>query len=125
MLTGVLEPLEKVHRKAAKIIHGIANTIPDTEILNEAKWKSMFYMYKRRLTTLTHQAYYERAPEVINQLVTKEDRIKTLRDNRRINLTRRRTEIGRKSFRHRADILWNSLPESVKTIESKEDFKRD
>ena len=119
---GVLELLEKVHRRAAKIIHSIANTTSETEILKEPKWKSIFYMYKRRLTTLTHQAYYERAPEVINQLVIKE--IRTLRDNRKINLTRPRTEIGRKSFRHRAAILWNSLPESAKTIESKESFKK-
>ena len=121
---SVLEPLEKVHRRAAKIIHGIANTTPDTEIQKEGKWKSIFYMYENRLTTLTHQAYYERTPEVINQLIIKEDRIRTLRDNRKISLTRPRTEIGRKSFRHRAAILWNSLPESVKTIESKEGFKK-
>ena len=51
--SGALEPLEKIHlRLAAKIIHGISDTTSDVEILNKAKWKSIFYMYKKRLINL-------------------------------------------------------------------------
>ena len=80
-----LEPLEEVHRRAAKIIHNISDTTSDVEIPNKAKWKSIFYMYKKGLITLTHQAYYENAPDVINKLVSKQERNRPLRDNQKFN----------------------------------------
>ena len=122
--SGALEPLEKIHRRAAKIIHNISDTTSDVEILNKAKWKSIFYMYTKRLITLTHQAYYENSPDVINKLVSKQERNRNLRDNLKIKLSRPRTEIGRRTFQHRSAILWNSLPETVKRMENKEGFKK-
>ena len=76
------------------------------------------------MITLTHQAYYENAPDVINKLVSKQERNRPLRDNLKIKLSRPRTEIGRRTFQHKSAILWNSLPETVKMMESKEGFKK-
>ena len=63
---ALMEEFERVHRRAAQIIHKIPRACPDSEILKTAKWKSVAYMYKRRVTCLMHEAYYERCPDVIN-----------------------------------------------------------
>ena len=81
-------------------------------------------MCKKRLITLTHQPYYENAPDVINKLVSKQKRNRPLRDNLKIKLSRPRTEIGKRTFQHRSAILFNSLPETVKRMENKEDFQK-
>ena len=48
--------LERVHRRAAQIIHKIPRSCPYSEILKIAKWKSVAYMYKMRVACLTHEA---------------------------------------------------------------------
>ena len=81
-------------------------------------------MYKKRLITLTHQAYHENGPDIINKLVSKQERNRPLRDNLKLKLSQPRTEIGRRTFQHRSDILWNGLPETVKRMENKEGFRK-
>ena len=45
---ALMEELERVHRRAARIIHKIPRTCPDSKILKIAKWKSAAHMYKRK-----------------------------------------------------------------------------
>ena len=40
-----------------------------------------------------------------------------------IDLPRPKSEIGRLTFRHRAALAWNSLPDSIKNCSSVECFK--
>ena len=44
--------IHRVHRRAAQIIHKIPRICPDSEVLKSAKWKSVAYMYKRRVACL-------------------------------------------------------------------------
>ena len=121
---ALMEVLERVHRRAAQIIHKIPTACPDSEILKTAKWKSVAYMYKRRVTCLTHEAYYERCPDVINKLIEKHTINRDLRDNMKIELSRCKTNFGRASFRHRPSIIWNALPEDVKKYDNYMTFKK-
>ena len=121
---SLLEELEKVHRRAACVIHKIPKQIPRGLILDEAKWKPISYHYKKRIACLTHQAYYRKHPDVINGLVVKHSLNRILRDNLRIEVPHSKTNVGRCSFRHRAAIIWNSLPEVVKAHQNYEAFKK-
>ena len=47
-----------------------------------------------------------------------------LRDNLRIEVLQSKTNVRRCSFRHRAAIIWNSLPEVVKAHDNYEAFKK-
>ena len=109
-----LQPSQRVHRRAAQIIHKIPRACPDSEILKTAKWKSVAYMHKRRVTCLTYEAYYERCPDVINKLIEKHTTNRDLRDNMKIEVSRCKTNFGSASFRHRSSMIWNALPEDVK-----------
>ena len=59
-----------------------------------------------------------------NSLVVKHCLNRILRDNLRIEVPHSKTNMGRCSFRHRAAIIWNSLPEVVKVHENYEAFKK-
>ena len=61
--------LERVHRRAAKLIHDILTSTPVDQILDQAKWKDIKYLYKKRVACLTHRAYYREAPEEIKSLI--------------------------------------------------------
>lgn len=120
---NALSPLERVHRRAAKLIHNIPTSIPEDQILDKAKWKDIEYLYKRRVACLTHKAYYGEAPEEINCLIKKSEAKRSLRDNLKIELPRSRTELGKRSFKRHAAIIWNSLPTVVKRSSSIYSFK--
>ena len=119
---SLLEELEKVHRRAARIIHKIPKQVPRCLILDEAKWKPVSYHSKKRIACLTHQAYYRKHPDVINGLVVKHLLNRILTDN--LEVRQSKTNVGRCSFRHRAAIIWNSLPEVVKVHGNYEVFKK-
>ena len=46
-----------------------------------------------------------------------------MRDNQKVILGRPCSETGRQTFKHRAAIIWNSLPEGVKRSPSYNSFK--
>ena len=52
--------LEKIHEKAARLIYKIPAA---RDPLSSANWKSLSYIYKRRLSLVMHDIYYENAPK--------------------------------------------------------------
>ena len=118
-----LEALEKVHRRAAKVIHKLPKNTPEDKVLDSVNWKSIEYIYKRRVACLTHQIYNSRGPNILNELIQRKTSSRSMRDMEQLQVSRPKTEIGRSSFKHRAAILWNVLPTNVKTISSYFAFK--
>ena len=46
--------LEKIHAKAAKIIHKMPKNTDDEDVLMKAKWTNLQYIYKRKMLTFMH-----------------------------------------------------------------------
>ena len=114
-----LQNLENVHIRAARLIHKIHPSISKSDVLQIANWKSVGYMYKRRVVWLTHQALYDKElPADIQDIITIQSTTRNMRDNLKLALQRPKTEYGRKTFKHRAAIIWNTLPESLKGMEN-------
>ena len=80
-------------------------------------------MCKKR-ACLTHEAYYERCPEVTNKLIEKHTTNRSLRGDMKIEVPRCKTNFGRSSFRHRSSVIWNALPKDVKKYENYMIFKK-
>ena len=120
-----LQNLENVHIRAARLIHKIHPSISKSDVLQIANWKSVGYMYKRRVACLTHQALYDKElPADIQDIITIQSTTRNMRDNLKLALQRPKTEYGRKTFKHRAAIIWNTLPESLKRMENYSTFKK-
>ena len=65
----------------------------------------------------------QEASFILNELIQRKISSRSMRDMEQLQVSRPKTEIGRSSFRHRAAIIWNVLPMSVKTIRSYPGFK--
>eukprot|EP00794_Sanderia_malayensis_P001936 gene1936-2201_t len=113
-----LKGLERVHRKVGRIIHKIPKGVPQDQILEQAKWKSISFMYKKRIAYLAHQASNRKHPDVINDLVARHVTNKNLRDNIKLEIQRSKTNAEKQSFRHRGPLIWNSLPEIAKAFKT-------
>ena len=63
-------------------------------------------------------------PGDIQDIITIQSTTRNVRDNLKLALQRPKTEYGRKTFKHRAAIIWNTLPESLKRMENYSTFKK-
>ena len=104
-----------IHIRAARFIFNIKESTLSTEVLAMTKWKSLSYIYKKRIATISYQAFYNRAPAGISSLFTKLSPLRNLRDNLKLYVQRPKSDFLRSSFCHRASILWNNLPMYLKS----------
>ena len=75
-----LQTLEDIHIRAARFIFNIKESTLNNEVLAKTKWQSLSYIYKKRIATISYQAFYNRAPAGINSLFTKQSPLTNLRD---------------------------------------------
>ena len=75
--------LENVHIRAAKLIHKIPSSVPNHLVLEYAKWKSISYLYKSRLSCIAYQCYYGLSHEAINSLMLKKENTRSMRNNQK------------------------------------------
>ena len=107
----------------SRFIFNIKESTLNTEVLAKTKWKSLSYIYKKRISTISYQAFYNRAPAGINSLFTKQSPLRNLRDGLKLYVQRPRSDFLRSSFSHRASLLWNNLPMYLKSKPNIVSFK--
>ena len=93
-------------------------------VLINANWMPLKYFYCSRILNITHRAFYNLELDDVNSLVVKNASSYSLRKSSNAVVSRLRTEQGRRSFKHRAAIAWNSLPGTIKQLENPLTFKR-
>lgn len=64
--------IERIHIRAARLIHKVPKDICNGEVLNHVGWNTLKYMYTKRILTVTHSAYYNDSIDEINNLIDKE-----------------------------------------------------
>ena len=112
--------LEKIHIRAAKIIY---NSFGKSKVMSINNWKNIQFMYKKRLISLTHKIYYGDCPVAMENLIKKKPVIRATKNQFALVLNKPKTEFGRTAFIHRAALLWNAIPDSVKEIKNHQGFK--
>ena len=75
------------------------------------------------IATISYQAFYNKAPAVINSLFTKQSPLRNHRDGLKLYVQRPRSDFLRSSFSHRASLLWNDLPMYLKSKPNVVSFK--
>ena len=50
-----LAPLERIHKRAAKLVHKLPKSLQDHKILETVNWKYVEYMYKQRVACKAHK----------------------------------------------------------------------
>ena len=118
--------LEKMHIKAAKLIHKIPSGTRDIDVLNIVKWKPLSYLYKRRIATIMYQIKNKSLPEQLTSLFEspKNTHNYSLRNKTDFHHIRYRNEQGRNSVRYRGPIVWNYIPEKIRSAATQDSFRR-
>ena len=123
-LDHLMKDLELIHLRAARLIHKLPRDMEDETVLINANWMPLKYFYCSRILNITHRAFYNIELDDVNRLVVKNASSYSLRKSLNIVVSRPRTEQGRRSFKHRAAIAWNSLPDSIRQLENPLSFKK-
>ena len=63
--------LESLHCRVARIIFNFSLDMPSAEVLNKAKWDSIFYMYNLGLANLVYKVYYDLTPPDMRHIIVK------------------------------------------------------
>ena len=122
---ALFQQLEAVHARAARFIYKISKTTTDENCLRTAGWQPLSYIYKRRLLTLMHQAYYNKPNWMTENMCEKKDkRLRSSRSEIQLDVKMFKTELGRNSLKYRGPSLWNAIPDRLKKIESSNSFKK-
>ena len=119
----LLNKLEEIHIKAARLIHDLPRDRDNTYILQKVNWLPLSYMYKKAILKHVHQAFYQAGPAQITELFSVKAETYNSRRSKQLVLNRPKMEIGRLSIRHRGAMIWNSIPSSVKDNDNVTSFK--
>ena len=116
--------IEKVHIRAAKFIHRIKKSVPDTVVLDRVKWKPIIHYYKRALACKAYKIYNNLSSPLLSNLVTKSQSLAT-RNAYKIDVPPFKYADFKRSFQYRVTIVWNNIPNPIREKNSYECFKND
>ena len=116
--------LEAIHRRAAKFIFNLPRDTPSTQVLEMAKWDSLYQRYKVGLATLVYNVYNENTPCSMRHIVARNTTRYRLRNNNKVSVPSFNTRYMKYSITHRGAIVWNSITTSIDNIKTTEAFRK-
>ena len=83
----------------------------------------MYSSQLKHIISITHKAFYNLDLEEINSLGVKSPNSYNFRKSFSINVNKPKTELGCRTFSHRAAIAWNSLSDKIGSFSNPVAFK--
>lgn len=96
--------LEPIPLRVARLIHKLPRDMEDETVLINANWMPLKYFYCSRVLNVTHRAFCNKGLDDINSLVVKNSSSYSLRKSFNVVVSRPRTKLGRRSFKHSCTI---------------------
>ena len=69
--TDLLQSLELLHRRAARIIYNLPQDTPTDEVYRHSNWNTLIFYYKLRLIKVVHSVFIGEAPAALSYLTNK------------------------------------------------------
>ena len=104
-----LNSLEKLHRRAARIIYNLPHDMPSAVVYRHSKWNTLNYLCKLRLIKIFYKVFSGEAPAVLSYLVNKPYAAYDFRRSNRITVPHFNSYFFKNSIGHRGAILWNAV----------------
>ena len=124
-----MDKLYKLQKRAARIITGSSYEVRSTDIFKTLHWETIENIFNRRQQLMTFMALREMTPKYLTELFStcQNDTYGLRSNNRKLHLSKPKTNFLKKSFSYRGALAWNKL--SDKVVEkyqflSKDSFKR-
>jgi len=134
VLTGVsgalLRRLQSVLNAAARLVFSVRRSEHTTSLLRELHWLKVPERFQFRLCVLTHHCLHSTAPPYLAEMlhrtadVASRRRLRSAATSTLVLPLTRRSTLGERAFLVAASRAWNSLPASVKDIQSFPAFRQ-
>ncbi len=122
----LLDRLQRVLNKAARLVTGSSRSSHITPVLPELHWLSVSHRIQFKFTLLTFKAFYGLAPMYMTDLLTPYTLTRSLRSagkNLLVVPSYRLKSFAARSFACAAPSIWNGLPNKLCIISSISRFK--
>ena len=123
-----IDRLNKLQKRAARIILKADYTKPSTVMFKELDWMSVSSRCNYNKAVLTYKALNQLTPPYISDLLKPVSQTCTRQlrssENGSLAVPRSRTTLYDKSFTCSASKLWNTLPCAIKSAPSLSSFKK-
>ena len=106
--TDLLQSLELLHRRAARIIYNLPSDMHTNEVYRQSNWNTLAFYYKLRLIKLFHSVFIGEAPAALLYLANKPCTAYSFRRSNNIIVPRFNSKFLKNSVSYRGAILWNA-----------------
>ena len=125
-----IERLQKVQNTAARIVSRIHKFDHISPVLHDLHWLPVKSRVEYKLLCITYACLYGESPEYLKELIPRYIPPRNLRsaNQTRIRLPSvedtNKSKTGGRSFQNAAPMLWNGLPDNLKSSKSLDSFRR-
>ena len=109
--SDILDSLERLHCRAARIIFNLPKDMASHDVLEHAEWFTIRFYYKLAVfKCIMHKAYNGRLPSTLNNCIAKKrDLPYSIRARDSLLVPRFNTCFMKDSVTYRGTVLWNML----------------
>ena len=125
--TNLLRKLQRVQNMAARVITFTPRREHISPVLRSLHWLPIHRRIEFKILLLVYLCLHDIAPQYLAEMLTTHAVTRSLRSNDKQLLVVPRSKLkrhGDRSFNVVAPVLWNSLPECMKSSSSVASFKR-
>jgi hypothetical protein len=121
----LISKLQKVQNHAARIVTKTSKFTNIKPVLKELHWLPVKARISFKILTVVWKAKHDRAPHYIQELLSPYSSGRTLRsgDQDLLHVPKHRVNYGERAFSVAAPKLWNTLPLSVRQLDTYDAFK--
>ena len=120
----LMDEVEKIHVRAAKVIHQLDWSTPSDQVLTKANWNTIRDRNSKRLLCFAYKCYYGCVPEQLQSFVRKNNYTYDFRRKLSLALPMPKSGYVRNSMSYRAANLWNSLTNEYRALNNIVRFKK-
>ena len=113
--------LQVVQNSAARLVSRMTKYESVSHVLQCLHWLPVQSRIMFKILLLAHECYYDLAPSYLSELITLYKPGRNLRSSKKglfVTPTILTKTYGERSFTHAASVLWNNLPDSLRSIDA-------
>ena len=120
----LMDEVEKIHVRAAKVIHQLDWSTPSDQVLTKANWNTIRDRNSKRLLCFAYKCYYGCVPEQLLSFVRKNNYTYNFRRKLSLALPILKSGYVRNSISYRAASWWNLLTNEHRASNNIAGFKK-